>query len=33
MTAIEFRNHLDLDTIPRTAVTYTPEDEQWLLSK
>lgn len=33
MSAIEFRHRLDLDTIPRTAVTYTPEDEQWLLSK
>lgn len=32
MSASEFRQRLDLDRIPRTAVTYTPEDEQWLLS-
>lgn len=33
MSAIEFRDRLDLGTIPRTEVAYTPEDERWLLSK
>ena len=33
ISAFEFRDRLSLDTIPRTAVTFTPEDEQWLLSK
>ncbi len=32
MSAPQFRERLRLDTIPRAAVTYTPEDEQWLLS-
>lgn len=32
ISAAEFRDRLDLDTIPRGEVTFTPEDEQWLLS-
>jgi glutamyl-tRNA synthetase len=31
MSALEFRDGLDLRTIPRGAVTYTPEDDAWLL--
>lgn len=31
LTSTEFRDRVDLGTIPRTAVTFTPEDEQWLL--
>lgn len=30
MSASEFRDVLDLTTIPRTAVVFTPEDDRWL---
>lgn len=30
MTASDFAPALDLDTLPRHPITFTPEDEQWL---
>lgn len=32
MSAAEFRDSFSLDTMPRSDVTYTLEDEQWLLA-
>jgi glutamyl-tRNA synthetase len=33
LSAAEFLGRLDLDTIPRRDVTFTPEDDAWLLSQ
>lgn len=29
----EFRDALDLNIIPRSPITFTPEDDAWLLAK